>query len=69
MKTMFKKAVYLQCTFFCKGASLLTQTVKNLPEMRDFEPLVGKIPWRKAWQPAPVFLPGKSSWTEEPGGL
>ena len=20
---------------------------------------VGKIPWRKKWQPAPVFLPGK----------
>ena len=21
---------------------------------------VRKIPWRKAWQPTPVFLPGKS---------
>ena len=21
---------------------------------------VGKIPWRKKWQPTPVFLPGKS---------
>ena len=31
--------------------------------------LVGKIPWRRAWQPAPVFLPGESPWTEEPGGL
>ena len=30
---------------------------------------VGKIPWRKAWQPTPVFLPGESPWTEEPGGL
>ena len=25
-----------------------------------FEPWVGKIPWRKAWQPTPVFLPGES---------
>ena len=25
-----------------------------------FDPRVGKIPWRKKWQPAPVFLPGKS---------
>ena len=25
-----------------------------------FDPWVGKIPWKKAWQPAPVFLPGKS---------
>ena len=30
---------------------------------------VGKIPWRKAWQPTRVFLPGESPWTEEPGGL
>ena len=26
-------------------------------------------PWKKAWQPTPVFLPGESPWTEEPGGL
>ena len=32
-------------------------------------PWVGKIPWRRKWQPTPVFLPGESSWTEEPGGL
>ena len=32
-------------------------------------PWVGKIPWRRAWQPTPVFLPGESPWTEEPGGL
>ena len=25
--------------------------------------------WRRAWQPTPVSLPGKSPWTEEPGGL
>ena len=25
-----------------------------------FHPWVGKIPWRKKWQPTPVFLPGKS---------
>ena len=34
-----------------------------------FDPWVGKIPWRRAWQPTPVFLPGESPWTEEPGGL
>ena len=26
----------------------------------EFNPWVGKIPWRKKWQPTPVFLPGKS---------
>ena len=24
-----------------------------------FDPWVGKIPWRKEWQPIPAFLPGK----------
>ena len=30
---------------------------------------VVKIPWRRAWQPTPVFLPGKIPWSEEPGRL
>jgi len=25
-----------------------------------FDPWVGKIPWRRAWQPTPMFLPGES---------
>ena len=25
-----------------------------------FNPWVSKIPWRRAWQPTPLFLPGKS---------
>ena len=25
-----------------------------------FDPWVGKIPWRREWQPTPAFLPGKS---------
>ena len=33
-----------------------------------FDPWVGKIPWRRKWEPTPVFLPGKSQWTEEPAG-
>ena len=28
-----------------------------------FHPWVGKMPWRRAWQPTPVFLPG-IPWTE-----
>ena len=34
-----------------------------------FSPWVGKICWRRAWQPTPVFLPGESAWTEEAHGL
>jgi len=34
--------------------------VKNLPtNAGDARDWVGKIPWRRKWQPIPVFLPGK----------
>jgi len=36
---------------------------------QEFNPWVGKIPWRRAWKHIPVFLPGESHWTEAPGGL
>ena len=43
-----------------KRDSLVAQSVKNLPEGRPgFDPWFGKIPWRKEWQPTPVFLPGE----------
>ena len=31
-----------------------------MQESCGFEPWVRKIPWRRTWQPTPVFLPGKS---------
>ena len=36
--------------------------VQNLPVCRKprFSPWVRKIPWRRAWLPTPVFLPGES---------
>ena len=40
--------------------------VKNLPvnagdgKRHGFDPWVGKILWRRAWQPTPVFLPEES---------
>ena len=39
------------------GTSLVAQMVKNLPR---FDSRVGKVPWRRKWQPTPVFLPGES---------
>ena len=34
--------------------------VKNLPARRQrFDPWVRKIPWRKACEPTPEFLPGE----------
>ena len=34
-----------------------------------FDSWVSELPWRRKWEPIPVFLPGESLWTEEPGGL
>ena len=48
-------------------ASLVAQMIKNPPAM--WKTWVGKIPWRRAWQPTLVFLPGESPWTEKSGGI
>ena len=54
---------------FSGGASSKEPTWQRRRRKRcRFDPWVGKIPWRRAWQPTPVFLPGESPWTEEPGG-
>ena len=29
-------------------------------KIHGFDPWVGKIPWKRAWQPTPVFFPGES---------
>ena len=56
-------------------ASLVVQTVKNLPVMQEtrVHPWIGKIPWRRKWHPTPVFLPGefhgqRSLWGCNPEG-
>jgi len=33
--------------------------VKNLPADAGDAGSILKIPWRRAWQPTPVFLPGE----------
>ena len=33
-----------------------------------FAPWVGKIPWRRKWQPTPVFLPEESHGQRSLGG-
>ena len=42
-----------------KWASLVAQTVKNLPPMQESQvwSLGHKVPWKREWQPSPVFLP------------
>ena len=58
------------CLFVCflvtryvgSWASLVSQTVKNPPAMRETQvaPWVGKIPWRRERLPTAVFLLGES---------
>ena len=52
-------------------ASLVAQMVKNPLQCArpGFDPWVRMIPWQRAWQPTPVFLPGESPWTMKPGRL
>ena len=46
---------------FPGGASGKEPVCQCRRHMRQgFDPWVGKIPWRRAWQPTPVFLPGES---------
>ena len=33
---------------------------KESSAMQEFDPWVGKIAWRRAWQSTAVFLPGES---------
>ena len=33
-----------------------------------FDPSLGKIPWKRAWQPTPVFLPGEFHRQRSPAG-
>ena len=48
-------------------ASQVALVVKKLPAHagdscmgHSFDPWVRKIPWRRKWQPTPIFLPGES---------
>ena len=44
--------------FYFDWASLVTQTVNG--RRPGFDPWLRNIPWRRQWQPAPVFFPKKS---------
>ena len=69
------KAPFFEGIVETERASQVVLVVKNPPAnggdimRRGFDPWFEKIPWRRAWQPTPVFLPRESPWTEEPDGL
>ena len=59
---------------FRNWASQVALVVTNLPanagrhKRCGFNPSIRKIPWRRAWQPPPGFLPGESHGQSSPVG-
>ena len=49
-------------TYSNTGASLKAQLIESACNAGDLGliPRSGRIPWRRKWQPTPVFLPGES---------
>ena len=74
-KKMFLKKVYEKKV--TKSQTLISAHVWWLPwwlrqwriclqcKRPGFNPWVGKMPWKRTWQPTPVLLPGEFPWTEE----
>ena len=49
--------------------SIPKDTERNLKPLSLSLYIYMYLPWKRAWQPTPVFWPGESLWTEESGGL
>ena len=49
-----RKGIYVHVGF--PGGSVVKNPPANAGDSKD----LGSIPWRRKWQPEPVFLPGKS---------
>ena len=48
-------------------AQLVKESACNIGDLGSI-PGVGKIPWRREWQPTPVFLPGEFNGQRSPVG-
>ena len=59
-RSTFKSQLYFYTA--AKRASLIAQSIKNLPAMQETQVRnwVRTIPWRRKWQPTPVLLPAES---------
>ena len=44
---------------FPGGSETNCQCRRHRRRRREFDPWVGKIPWRREWQPTPIFFPGE----------
>ena len=57
-KTRFTNSHSNVLSRWCNGKESACQCRRY--KRRGFHSLVGKIHWRRKWQPSPVFLPGES---------
>ena len=55
--------VYVCAYAFKVNGTVVTNLPANAGDVpyAEFSPWFGKIPWRRKWQPTPVFLPGQRS--------
>ena len=56
-------------TLMAESEEELKSFLMKVKEESEKADLKLNIPWRRKWQPTPVFLPGNFPWTEEPGEL
>ena len=59
-KSRTQMSDWTDCTITVHGASLVVLESSCQCRRCGFNPWAGKIPWRRKWQPTPVFLPGES---------
>ena len=65
-KKLYTMVHYSMATQWLSGKRICLQCKRR--KRCGFDPWVGKIPWRRAWQPTPVFLPGESPGQRSPSG-
>ena len=53
------KLIFIQCLFCAQVAPVVKEPAFQCRRHR-FHPWIAKSPWRRAWQPTPVFLPRES---------
>ena len=63
--TSSKQSTFSQINTFAQGFPVSASGKEPACQCRSrkrcgFDPWVGKIPWRREWQPTPVFLPRES---------
>ena len=61
---VLKKCIHAQALTqelpWCLSDKKICLPMQEMQEMRELDPWVRKTPWRRKWQPTPVFLPGES---------